>query len=250
MKKHGMIHAFLEAFLAVSLLACASAEGAPPPPQKSLPFCPIIGDWSEQWGTPGETDVTYHDQYRITQTADGGVNVQILHKNQSIFNVRFENNLLTFSQKTDAFVVKYALTLHQSYNLLSGTATTPKKAYDIKWTRVGTSSSSDESAAVSVRSESGTIPSIEGTTWAGTDSDGDYYEYTFLKGGQLRFRTNTSGTFKTWEDDGDVWAQNGSIVVMVVSKYTARQGIISGSRMSGDAWNVTGRRWTWEGVKK
>src|SRR6478672_2140747 len=55
------------------------------------------------------------------------------------------------------------------------------------------------------------VRSIEGTTWAGTDSDGDYYEYTFLKGGQLRFKVDRAagGSTLTYEDKGDVWAQNG-----------------------------------------
>ena len=95
-----------------------------------------------------------------------------------------------------------------------------------------------------------TIRSIEGTTWAGKDSDGDYYEYTFLKGGKLRFRTKTDGSFKTYEDKGDEWAQNGAIVLMVMSKYTTRQGKIVDGRLQGDAWNVVGRRWTWVAEKK
>lgn len=95
-----------------------------------------------------------------------------------------------------------------------------------------------------------TTPSIEGTTWSGPDSDGDQYEYTFLAGGQLRFRTNTMGSERTYEDAGDYWAQNGRIVIMVTTKYATRVGIIDGSKMHGDAWNVREHRWTWDAVKQ
>ena len=95
------------------------------------------------------------------------------------------------------------------------------------------------------------VPSIEGTTWTGTDSDGDYYEYTFLRGGQLRFLTRSgSGTAATHEEAGDYWAQNGSVVLITTTKFATRQGLISGSRMQGDAWNVRGNRWTWVGDRK
>lgn len=94
------------------------------------------------------------------------------------------------------------------------------------------------------------VPSIEGSTWVGTDSDGDYYEYSFLKGGQLRFATRSGGTLNTHQDAGDYWAQNGKVVLITTTKYTTRQGLINGNRMQGDAWNVRGQRWTWLGDKR
>lgn len=96
----------------------------------------------------------------------------------------------------------------------------------------------------------GDVPSIEGTTWSGPDSDGDQYEYTFLPGGQLRFRTNTMGSDRTYEDPGDYWAQNGRIVIMVTTKYATRVGIIDGNKIHGDAWNVREHRWTWDAVRQ
>jgi hypothetical protein len=91
-----------------------------------------------------------------------------------------------------------------------------------------------------------TITSIEGTIWAGTDSDGDFYEYTFLKGGHLNYKTNTARKeIETILDKG-IWAQNGQIVIVVINKYSTMVGTLSGDRIEGDAWNVTGRRWTWK----
>ncbi len=96
----------------------------------------------------------------------------------------------------------------------------------------------------------GTIRSIEGTAWAGTDSDGDFYEFTFLKGGQLRYRTNTSRKeIVTLEDKDNVWAQNGQIVIIVIKNYSTYNGTLREDRIEGKAWNVQGKRWAWE-VKK
>jgi hypothetical protein len=100
-------------------------------------------------------------------------------------------------------------------------------------------------------SPSMTIEAIEGTTWAGLDSDGDWYEYTFLKGGQLRYGTNTERSKMVFfEKKGDFWAQNGTLVVIPIGNYSVNIGTIDGSVMKGDAWNVTGRRWKWEAKKK
>ncbi len=91
------------------------------------------------------------------------------------------------------------------------------------------------------------IRPLVGATWSGTDSDGDLYEYTFLKGGHLRYRTNTARKeIVTFENEDDFWAQNGPIVIIVKNHYSTQVGTIKGDRMEGKAWNVAGRRWTWE----
>jgi hypothetical protein len=91
------------------------------------------------------------------------------------------------------------------------------------------------------------IRTLEGATWSGTDSDGDFYEYTFLKGGHLRYRTNTARKeIVTFENEGDFWAQNGPIVIIVKNYYSTQVGTMKGDRIAGKAWNVAGRRWTWE----
>jgi hypothetical protein len=94
-------------------------------------------------------------------------------------------------------------------------------------------------------SANGTVTSVAGTTWTGTDSDGDYYEYTFLPGGVLQYKAPL-GTFThgTWKQDGD------SIYFETNQKYSEYQGNISGTHMGGRAWNVNGRNWTWAADKK
>ena len=88
-------------------------------------------------------------------------------------------------------------------------------------------------------------PSVAGTTWVGTDSDGDYYEYYFQPDGSLHYKSAT-GFWKngSWKQDGD------AIYMETNKKYAERQGRISGAHMQGEGWNVKGRKWTWEADKK
>ncbi len=88
-------------------------------------------------------------------------------------------------------------------------------------------------------------PSIEGTVWSGKDSDGDYYQYHFLKGGHLNYDTNTSRKEVETIVDKGIWAQNGEIVIIAINHYSTQTGTISGDHMGGEAWNFNGRRWTW-----
>jgi len=81
---------------------------------------------------------------------------------------------------------------------------------------------------------------LAGTTWTGTDSDGDYYEYSFQADGALYYKSpsgsHTNGT----------WKQNGSSIYMETNnKYSEYQGRISGTHMEGNAWNTQNRKWTW-----
>jgi hypothetical protein len=87
--------------------------------------------------------------------------------------------------------------------------------------------------------------SVAGTVWAGTDSDGDYYEYHFQEDGSLHYKSPqgffTAGT----------WKQQGmSIYMETNNKYAERQGTITGNHMEGNAWNKAGHRWTWKAEKK
>jgi hypothetical protein len=110
----------------------------------------------------------------------------------------------------------------------------------------GASASPASAAAVNTSG----IASIEGSTWGGTDSDGDYYEFTFLKGGQLRYGRREAGKLVMHQDAGDYWGQSGDVVIITTTKFSTRQGLIKGNRMQGDAWNVRGDRWTWVGDKR
>lgn len=95
----------------------------------------FLGDWSEHWGTPGKTDVTYHDQYRISRDDSGGVKVTILNRDQLIKDARIENNTLKFTQRTDTYIIRYSLTLRPDKKWLVGTVVTPKKVVNVKWKR-------------------------------------------------------------------------------------------------------------------
>jgi hypothetical protein len=87
--------------------------------------------------------------------------------------------------------------------------------------------------------------SVAGTTWAGTDSDGDYYEYYFQANGALHYKS-PGGFYKngSWKQDGD------KIYMETNKKYAERQGLISGAHMEGKAWNVKGQTWTWQAQKR
>jgi hypothetical protein len=83
---------------------------------------------------------------------------------------------------------------------------------------------------------------VSDTTWAGTDSDGDYYVFTFKSGGRVAF-TSPSGTY---DEAGDTWAQAGSqITISLTDGYATYTGTISGDTMSGTAINTKSHTWTW-----
>ena len=86
---------------------------------------------------------------------------------------------------------------------------------------------------------------VAGTTWVGTGSDGDYYEYSFQAGGALYYKSQSeSHTNGTWKQDGN------SIYMETNNKYSEYQGRISGTHMEGNAWNVKDRKWTWAADKQ
>jgi len=95
-----------------------------------------VGEWKEHWGTPGQTDVTYHDRYKVTRTTGSKLKVAIVSRKQRIWEERFVDGLLTFTQHTDTYVVKYSLKLRPDGKWLVGTATTPKKVVPVKWERL------------------------------------------------------------------------------------------------------------------
>lgn len=86
---------------------------------------------------------------------------------------------------------------------------------------------------------------ITGTTWAGTDSDGDYYEFYFLSDGKFNYQAPSG----FWENGK--WKVTGKTIYMEMNdKYCEYQGEIGRKQMKGNAWNVEGRRWTWLLEKK
>lgn len=101
-----------------------------------------------------------------------------------------------------------------------------------------------ESAAAKVAPSTGSAPTLTGTVWVGTDIDGQY-EYRFLEGGTLGYKTRT-GYFTN-----GTWRQNGNSIYMETNhKYSERQGTISGNQMAGRGWNIKGKQWTWQAERK
>jgi len=84
------------------------------------------------------------------------------------------------------------------------------------------------------------VINVSGTTWVGTDSDGDYYEYSFQANGVLSYKS-PSGSYTN-----GTWTQNGSSIYMETNnKYSEYQGRITGTHMEGNAWNIKDKKWNW-----
>jgi len=89
------------------------------------------------------------------------------------------------------------------------------------------------------------VINVTGTTWVGTDSDNDYYEYTFVAGGVLYFKSPQGFyTNGTWQQDGN-WIYMQTYYMDTRRKYSERMGQITGTHMEGKAMNVVGRTWSW-----
>lgn len=88
--------------------------------------------------------------------------------------------------------------------------------------------------------------SVAGTTWAGTTSDGENYEYHFLADGTLHWKSSRTGFSKngTWKQDKN------AIYLGMNNRFAELQGLITGTRMSGKARNIKGYRWTWQAGKE
>ncbi len=100
-------------------------------------------------------------------------------------------------------------------------------------------------AVTLVESAQEEVPSVAGTMWVGTDSDGDHYEYHFMSDGSLHYRSPTG--FST----NATWTQNGNEIYMETNnRYSERRGTITGNQMRGNGWNQVGLEWTWTAEKQ
>lgn len=127
--------------LVLGLLTGAGASAAgcshptPAAPQVAEDGAHLVGTWREFWGAPGETDVTYHDEYQVT-FADGVAGVVSMSDHpDEIKSVTIDGHSLDLVIHT-AFDVHYQLHLEADGNNLTGTATTPDKVVPIRWERV------------------------------------------------------------------------------------------------------------------
>jgi hypothetical protein len=96
----------------------------------------VVGSWREFWGTPGETDVTYHDEYKVEYQNGQPVVVPLKEDHPDVINaVTIDGDNLDLRIQT-AFEVHYQLHLDPGGATMSGTATTPDKVVPIRWERI------------------------------------------------------------------------------------------------------------------
>ena len=87
---------------------------------------------------------------------------------------------------------------------------------------------------------------LTGTTWSGTDSDGDHYVFTFEDGGTLAY-TSPNGSYRN-----GTWNQFKGSVYFEMNNHTSEYlGSVVGPNMEGKAWNrQQGSKWTWKVSKQ
>ncbi len=136
------------AALCTSLMLLTACSSSKPPPSKPS----IVGEWKEYWGNP---DISYHDRYRITLTADGvdvttrndpdieapsgdlaGLDVASAYSSANIRDARFDGRRLTLIQRT-SFDVHYDLVLQPDGQELVGSVTTPDETVpNTRWVKI------------------------------------------------------------------------------------------------------------------
>lgn len=93
--------------------------------------------------------------------------------------------------------------------------------------------------------EQSVTPSVSGTTWSGTDSDGEYNEYHFQPDGTLHYKIPSGfWTNGTWKQNGD------SIYLEMNNRFSELDGIIRNNTMEGNGNNEEGHVWTWKAKKR
>ena len=103
----------------------------------------MAGLWREFWGIPGETDVTYNDEYLI-KLEDRRILVipQSSDHQDTIVSVSIDGDDLDLVLHT-TFHVHYRLCLDPDGRTLRGTAETPSKTFPIRWERIQASDDPD-----------------------------------------------------------------------------------------------------------
>ena len=82
------------------------------------------------------------------------------------------------------------------------------------------------------------VASLEGTTWGGSDENGDW-QITFDSGGRLRYSRALYGA-----SGSGTWRQDGDSISFDVGGFSDRRGTIAGTIMTLTATNKSGTNWT------
>lgn len=89
---------------------------------------------------------------------------------------------------------------------------------------------------------------LAGTRWTGMDyyiSSLVPFEYVFHPDHVLEY-SYMGDTFKN-----GTWSQTGDYVYMEMNdKYSERVGVITGTKIEGDGWNIKGLKWDWHAELK
>lgn len=95
-------------------------------------------------------------------------------------------------------------------------------------------------AAETAKNQRRIVP-LAGTTWSGTDSDGDHYVFTFEQDGTLAYKSPT-GSYRNGK-----WKQFRNAVYLEMNdRHSEYLGEIDGNTIRGKAWNVKRRAWLWK----
>ncbi len=82
---------------------------------------------------------------------------------------------------------------------------------------------------------------LAGTTWTGTDSDGDEFSFKFIDKEKVEaLRPNKDSKTGTYSIDND------TVSIDISNKFSTYTGKISGDNMEGSASNIRGLKWTWK----
>jgi len=94
------------------------------------------------------------------------------------------------------------------------------------------------------KTEQGDVVSLVGTTWSGTDSDGDHYVFTFEHNGTLVY-TSPTGSYRN-----GTWNQfNNAVYFEMNDHHSEYLGEITEGKIEGKAWNTKRRVWLWKVTK-
>jgi len=118
------------------------------------------------------------------------------------------------------------------------------KASKIKSALIGLLLVSASGFSAILHAQSGEGISLAGTTWSGTDSDGDFYAFTFEHNGTLSYKSPT-GSYENGK-----WNQYNHAIYFEMNNHVSEYiGEINGNFIEGKAWNKKRRIWAWK-VKK
>jgi hypothetical protein len=126
-------HVVLVVLATVAVVACGAASKPAPP---TAPRPTVVGSWREFWGVPGETDVDYHDEYKVAYEGDKPFVVPLNQEHADAINsVTIDGDDFDLVIHT-SFDVHYKLHLDPGGATMTGTATTPDRTVPIRWERI------------------------------------------------------------------------------------------------------------------